>query len=76
MVGRTVKPMYDAPTLPAASETAVAEFEAGPLRWRAQVQATPAGVLAVGALITGMLLSTAVIVWAARSTAARRGLLG
>ncbi|PIB95886.1 hypothetical protein [Caulobacter sp. X] len=47
-------------------QTAIAEFEAGPVRARAEVSVTPAGVLAIGALITGLLLSTAAIVWAAR----------
>lgn len=52
-------------------ETAVAEFEAGPLRYRAEVRVTPAGILAVGALLSGVLLSTAVIVWASKATRAK-----
>lgn len=55
-----------------APETAVAEFEAGPLRYRAEVRVTPAGILAVGALLSGVLLSTAVIVWATKAPAGRR----
>ena len=51
---------------PGDRQTAVAEFEAGPFRGRAEVSATPAGLLAIGALISGVLLSTAAVVWAAR----------
>ncbi len=47
-------------------QTAVAEFEAGPIRARAEVSVTPAGLLAFGALMSGILLSSAAIVWAAR----------
>jgi hypothetical protein len=47
-------------------QTALAEFEAGPIRARAEVSVTPAGVLAIGALLSGILLSSAAIVWAAR----------
>jgi len=50
-------------------QTAVAELQAGPLRWLAEVRVTPAGVLAVGALLAGTLLSTAVIVWASAAPA-------
>lgn len=52
-------------------ETAIAEFEAGPLRYRAEVRVTPAGILAVGALLSGVLLSTAVIVWASKAAVGR-----
>ncbi len=64
--------MYDAPILDRQEQTAVAEFEAGPLRYRAEVRVTPAGILAVGALLTGMLLSSAAIVWAAKHHLSRR----
>jgi hypothetical protein len=47
-------------------QTAVAEFEAGPFRARAEVSVTPAGVVAIGALLSGILLSTAAVIWAAR----------
>jgi hypothetical protein len=47
-------------------QTALAEFEAGPIRARAEVSVTPTGVLAIGALLSGVLLSTAAVVWAAR----------
>ncbi|WP_299010948.1 hypothetical protein [uncultured Caulobacter sp.] len=47
-------------------QTAVTEFEAGPIRARAEVSVTPAGLLALGAMISGILLSSAAIVWAAR----------
>lgn len=55
-----------------STETAIAEFEAGPLRYRAEVRVTPAGILAVGALLSGVLLSTAVIVWATKAAVERR----
>ena len=58
--------MSNFPTLEDDRQTAVAEFEAGPIRARAEVSVTPAGLLALGALISGILLSSAAIVWAAR----------
>ncbi|HJV41982.1 hypothetical protein [Caulobacter sp.] len=47
-------------------QTAVAEFEAGPVRARAEVSVTPLGLLVYGALVAGVLLSTAALVRAAR----------
>ena len=58
--------MSNFPTLEDDRQTAVAEFEAGPIRARAEVSVTPAGLLALGALISGILLSSAAIVWTAR----------
>jgi len=47
-------------------QTGVAEFEAGPSRARAEVSVTPLGLLAYGALVAGVLLSTAALVRAVR----------
>ncbi len=47
-------------------QSAVAEFKAGPFSGRAEVRVTPAGILAVACLMTGILLSSAAIVWAAK----------
>ncbi|MET3667661.1 hypothetical protein ABIC66_004296 [Caulobacter sp. 1776] len=47
-------------------QTALAEFEAGPLRARAEVRVTPRGVLAIGVMLSGLLLSSAVLVWCSR----------
>ncbi|MFT4251110.1 MAG: hypothetical protein QM608_01325 [Caulobacter sp.] len=66
--------MHDDQSLDRQPQTAVSEFEAGPFRYRAEVRVTPAGILAVGALVSGMLLSTAAIVWAAKSAARLRAL--
>ncbi|MBI1684476.1 hypothetical protein [Caulobacter hibisci] len=64
--------MHDDPTTDRRWQTALAEFEAGPVRYRAEVRVTPAGILAVGALMSGILLSSAAIVWAAKSAARLR----
>lgn len=59
------------------AELQVAEWEAsaGPLAMRARVQATPAGLLAVGVLVSGILLSTSVLVWSATNVARRHPVL-
>ncbi|MEQ1609457.1 MAG: hypothetical protein ABL956_10905 [Hyphomonadaceae bacterium] len=51
---------------------AVASFEAGPIRSRAEVHITTGGLLAVGALVGMILLSVAPVVWAATSPARKR----
>jgi hypothetical protein len=53
-------------------QTAVAEWRAGPMSARAEVRVTPAGVVAIGLMLSGVLLSTAVLVWASTSVARRR----
>lgn len=52
----------------------VAEFElaGGPVRLRASVRLTPLGFLALGAMVSGILLATSSVVWAATSAARRR----
>jgi hypothetical protein len=47
-------------------QSAVAEFVAGPIRMTARASATPAGLVAMGAMASSILLATAVLVWAAR----------
>ncbi len=47
-------------------QSAVAEFKAGPFCGRTEVRITPVGILAVACLMTGILLSSAAIVWAAK----------
>ena len=64
--------MYDDPLPDRDPQTAIAEFKAGPFSARAEVRFTPIGVLAIGALMTGMLLSTALVVWASTSVGRAR----
>lgn len=46
----------------------------GEARIVAKVKVTPTGLLAMGALVSGILLSTSVLVWTATSVARRRPL--
>lgn len=57
-------------------QTAVVQFRGGPLDFRAEVRVTPRGILSLGALLGGVLLSTAVIVWTSTSAARRRATAG
>ncbi|WP_369057890.1 hypothetical protein ABOZ73_09335 [Caulobacter sp. 73W] len=57
--------MSDGPNTYLEDQSALAEFKAGPFSGRAEVHVTPAGILAVACLMTGILLSSAAIVWAA-----------
>lgn len=52
----------------------VAEFElaAGPVKMRASVRLTPVGFLALGAMVTGILLAASSVVWSATSIARSR----
>ena len=66
----------DGPSLTEADATPlgrmqVAEFElaAGPVKMHASVRLTPAGFLAIGAMVTGILLATSSVVWSATSAA-------
>ena len=49
----------------------VAEFEltAGAAKVKASVRVTPVGFLAIGAMVTGILLATSSLVWSATSAA-------
>lgn len=51
----------------------IASFEltAGTFAMRGRAQATPAGLLSMGALVTGILLSTAFVVWVSKGVAHR-----
>ncbi len=69
------------PTLPAigdrrsgskTEQTATIELEAGRFRLHARVSATPTGLLAIGALVSGILLSSAAIVLASGEVVRRR----
>ncbi|GGE53004.1 hypothetical protein GCM10007276_32540 [Agaricicola taiwanensis] len=42
---------------------AAVELKVGPVALRAEADSTPAGLLAVGGLVSGILLSVAVVVW-------------
>ena len=52
----------------------VAEFElaAGPVKIHASVRLTPVGFLAIGAMVTGILLAASSVVWSATSIARSR----
>jgi hypothetical protein len=59
--------MPDDRSLDRDEQSALAEYRAGPFSGRAEVRVTPAGILAVACLMTGILLSSAAIVWAAKA---------
>lgn len=63
--------MTDLSPQPPASQTAKLALKAGPLRLRSEVQVTPAGLVAIGGLVSSILLSTAVLVWVATSVPRR-----
>jgi len=52
--------------------TAEVDFQAGPVRLRARADISPQGLVAIGALVSSILLSSAVIVWVSTSVARRR----
>ncbi len=54
--------------------TAAVSLRVRDARFVAKVKVTPAGLLAIGALVSGILLSTSVLVWTATSVARRRPL--
>ena len=66
--------MPPTPSTPDAPQTAMIELTGGPVTLRAEVRVTPKGLLAVGALVSGVLLSTAALVWTATSVARRHPL--
>lgn len=68
-------PIDDIPHPPIA-EDQIAELDltTRPLRLRARVRLSPAGILAVGGLVSGILLSTAALVWTSTSVARRHPL--
>ena len=56
------------------SNTAAVSLRMGESRMVAKVSVTPAGLLAIGGLVSGILLSTSVLVWSATNVARRRPL--
>ncbi|MFT4934870.1 MAG: putative integral membrane protein [Pseudoalteromonas distincta] len=54
--------------------TAAVSLRLRDARFVAKVKVTPAGLLAIGALVSGTLLSTSVLVWSATNVARRRPL--
>jgi uncharacterized integral membrane protein len=54
-----------------AAQRATLEFRVGRGAMLMSVEVTPAGLLAIGALVSGILLSTAVLVHTAKSAAGR-----
>jgi hypothetical protein len=59
------------PAPPPARQSARFAFRAGRVKMRASVEVTPLGMLAIGGLVSAILLSSAVIVKAATDGAAR-----
>jgi hypothetical protein len=66
--------MTAATIAPDAPQTAMIELTGGPVTLRAELRVTPKGVLAIGALVSGVLLSTAILVWTSTSVARRHPL--
>ncbi|NQE61970.1 hypothetical protein [Caulobacter sp. RHG1] len=68
--------MSDLQMLDRDEQSASAEFRWGAMTSRAEVRVTPLGILAIGGMLSAVLLSTAVVVWAStsigRARAARR----
>lgn len=63
-------------SLPAAPDrpgrqSADLRLRAGPARLRVRVDVTPAGLVAIGGLVSSILLSTAVLVWSATAVPRR-----
>ncbi|MDP1643840.1 MAG: hypothetical protein Q8L59_16835 [Phenylobacterium sp.] len=56
------------------SNTAAVSLRVRDARFVAKVKVTPAGLLAIGGLVSGILLSTSVLVWTATNVARRRPL--
>jgi hypothetical protein len=67
--------MIEDPSAAGEQQTATLALTGGPLSLRAEVQMTPKGLLAVAALVSGVLLSTAVLVWAATAVPRRHPLV-
>lgn len=62
--GETVSEL---PVLDRDEQTATAEFRWGAMTARAEVRVTPLGILAIGGMLSAVLLSTAAVVWASTS---------
>jgi hypothetical protein len=57
-----------------AEQVADLKLAVGPVRLRARVRVTPAGLLAIGALVSGILVSVSTVVWTSTSVARRHPL--
>ena len=55
-------------------QSAKIDLSVGPVRLRAHVRLTPAGLLAIGALVSSVLVASSAIVWSATSVARRHPL--
>lgn len=64
----------ESPGALAAEQVAELDAAIGPAHLRLRLRVTPAGLLAVGALVSGILLSASVVVWASTSVARRHPL--
>jgi hypothetical protein len=65
----------NAPGASTPSNTVSIKLRAGRARLSATASFSPAGLLAVGGLVSGILLSTAVLVWASTTPVRRHPLL-
>ena len=63
--------MTDAAPAPTPDQNARLDLRAGPVSLKLEVRVTPAGLLAIGGLVSGILLSTAVLVWSATAVPRR-----
>ena len=63
--------MTDAAPAPTADQHARLDLQAGPVSLKMEVRVSPAGLLAIGGLVSGILLSTAVLVWSATAVPRR-----
>ena len=57
---------------PARPNSAAFRLRAGKVKIGAEVSVTPQGLLAIGGLVSSILLSTAVVIWAASGRPRRR----
>lgn len=57
------------PAPPPARNTSTTVLRAGPVKLAVKVRMTPAGLLAVGGMVSGILLSTAALVWVTAAAA-------
>jgi len=66
--------MSDHPIAASDPQTAIIEFKGGPVSLRMELRLSTSGILAIGGLVSGILLSTAAVVWTATSVARRHPL--
>ncbi|MBA4001323.1 hypothetical protein [Brevundimonas sp.] len=63
--------MTDKTPAPTEPQQARLDLQAGPVSVKMEVRVTPGGLLAIGGLVSGILLSTAVLVWSATAVPRR-----